>query len=114
MRYAGLRAPTTAHNKPAWVVDKMILPSARLTLLQVQRGRLRGKDNGFRRGWSKAIMLLTGERAMYELDGRDDAGPPSSMESFANEGLMYPEQVWIWTTCRRRALPSERHRAATY
>ncbi|MBI1911139.1 MAG: glucan 1,4-alpha-glucosidase [Deltaproteobacteria bacterium] len=49
------------------------------------------RDSGAGRPWP----LITGERAMYELmAGRDPFIYLKSFEEFANEGLMFPEQVW--------------------
>ena len=52
-------------------------------------------------------MLLTGERGEYEI-ARGNAGAArthlDAMLSFANEGMMIPEQVWDHSVSRRPEL----------
>lgn len=46
-------------------------------------------------GVGRPWPLLTGERGAYEVEaGNNPAGYLASMEAFANEGLMFPEQIW--------------------
>ncbi|MBI5491579.1 MAG: glucan 1,4-alpha-glucosidase [Deltaproteobacteria bacterium] len=46
-------------------------------------------------GAGRPWPLITGERAMYELLAGNGSEPYlKSFEGFANEGLMFPEQVW--------------------
>lgn len=46
-------------------------------------------------GKGRPWPLITGERALYEILADGDPGPyMKSLEGFANEGLMFPEQVW--------------------
>jgi glucoamylase len=46
-------------------------------------------------GVGRPWPLITGERAMYEAQSGGDAAPYlKSLEGFANDGLLFPEQVW--------------------
>jgi len=97
----GLRAPDderiTASLK---VVDRMIrFERGGLTSFYRYNGDGYGEhENGDPfdgSGVGRPWPLITGERAMYELmAGHDASGLIGSMESFANEGLMLPEQIW--------------------
>lgn len=46
-------------------------------------------------GIGRPWPLITGERAMYEVEaGNDSTYYIKSLENFANEGFMIPEQIW--------------------
>lgn len=100
VRY-GLRAPDDPHITGSLkVVDKMIRfeRGGRTAFYRYNGDGYGEKENGEPfdgAGVGRPWPLITGERAMYELmAGHDAGGFISSMESFANEGLMYPEQIW--------------------
>ncbi len=100
VRY-GVRAADDPHiTSSLGVVDKMIRfdRDGKIAFYRFNGDGFGEKEDGSPfdgSGVGRPWPLITGERAMYEmLAGRDGGAYLSSMESFANEGLMFPEQIW--------------------
>lgn len=99
----GVRAPSDPHVKGSIaVVDKLIRfdSDGKVAFYRYNFDGYGEKEDGSPfdgTGIGRPWPLITGERAMYELmagDEKEGGRHMKSFESFANEGLLFPEQVW--------------------